>query len=173
MFKKAFRLLNIALTSKEIDLLLNYCSFKSQTLIEWKQFIKLLNINEDKLKIQKRLHPKIQHLSDLLHYYMISPKDAFRKWNNPRSGYLSFEEFHKMLKEIYAQASEALPQYQQLEDLFNFIDIRKDNQLDFQEFTQVFRSCNPPNLLMGTTPAPSNQLISSKIKDKEQNLPIR
>lgn len=29
MFKKAFRLLNIALTSKEIDLLLNYCEFQS------------------------------------------------------------------------------------------------------------------------------------------------
>ena len=28
MFKKAFRILNIALTSKEIDLLLNYCEFK-------------------------------------------------------------------------------------------------------------------------------------------------
>jgi len=44
MFKKAFRSLNIALTSKEIDLLLNYCEFKPETLIDWKQFIKLLNI---------------------------------------------------------------------------------------------------------------------------------
>lgn len=91
MFKKAFRLLNIALTSKQIDLLLNYCSFKSETLIDWRNFIKLLNKNENKIEIRNRTQPKIQHLSDLLHYYMISPKDAFRKWNNPRSGYLNFE----------------------------------------------------------------------------------
>jgi hypothetical protein len=44
MFKKAFRLLNIALTSKEIDLLLNYCEYQSENLIDWKQFIKQLNL---------------------------------------------------------------------------------------------------------------------------------
>jgi Ca2+-binding EF-hand superfamily protein len=78
-FKKAFRLLNIALTSKEIDLLLNYCEFRAETLIDWRQFIKQLALQEDKLKLRARLQPKLQHISDLLHYYMISPKDAFRK----------------------------------------------------------------------------------------------
>jgi Ca2+-binding EF-hand superfamily protein len=71
-----------------------------------------------------------------------------------------------MLKELYSQAAESLPEYQQLEDIFNFIDIRKDSQIDFQEFTQIFRSCNPPNLLMGTTPAPADQIISKKIADR-------
>lgn len=79
MFKKAFRILNIALTSKEIDLLLNYCQLQSESLIDWKQFIKKLQLHEDKQKIRTRMQPKIQHISDLLHYYMISPKDAFRK----------------------------------------------------------------------------------------------
>lgn len=37
-----------------------------------------------------------------------------------------------MMKELYHQASEPLPEFQQLEDIFRFIDIRKDNQLDFQ-----------------------------------------
>ena len=78
-FKKAFRTLNIALTSKEIDLLLNYCEFKPETLIDWKKFIKMLDLHEDKQKIRARMQPKLQHISDLLHYYMISPKDAFRK----------------------------------------------------------------------------------------------
>jgi hypothetical protein len=50
----------------------------------------MLDLEEDKQRIRVRLQPKLQHLSDLLHYYMISPKDAFRKWNNPRSGYLNF-----------------------------------------------------------------------------------
>lgn len=77
------------------------------------------------------------------------------------------------MKELFAQAAESLPEYQQLEDLFTLIDIRKDRQLDFQEFTQVFRGCNPPNLLMGTTPAPSNQIISKQSADKEEGLPTR
>jgi hypothetical protein len=39
----------------------------------------MLEIHEDKQKIYSRMQPKLQHISDLLHYYMISPKDAFRK----------------------------------------------------------------------------------------------
>lgn len=78
-FKKAFRVLNIALTAKEIDLLLNYCNYNIETLIDWKEFIKKMNLRDEKKKIVERLMPKIQHLSDLLHYYMVSPKDAFRK----------------------------------------------------------------------------------------------
>lgn len=37
-----------------------------------------------------------------------------------------------MLKELYSQASEPLPEFQQISDLFTFIDIRNDKQLDFQ-----------------------------------------
>lgn len=66
-----------------------------------------------------------------------------------------------------------MPEYQQLEDLFQFIDLRRDNHLDFQEFTQVFRGCNPPNLLMGTTPAPADKIISRPTPDKEAGLPVR
>ena len=37
----------------------------------------------------------------------------------------------------------------------------------------MFRTCNPPNLLMGTTPAPSDQIISKPLVDKEANKPIK
>ena len=66
-----------------------------------------------------------------------------------------------------------MPEYQQIEDLFNYIDIRRDHQIDFQEYTQVFRNCTPPSLLMGTTPAPSDQIISKPKNDKEASLPTR
>lgn len=51
-------------------------------MIDWKQFIKKLQLQEDKQKIRARMQPKLQHISDLLHYYMISPKDAYRKVKN-------------------------------------------------------------------------------------------
>ena len=78
-----------------------------------------------------------------------------------------------MIKELYSQASEKLPEYQQIEDLFRFIDIRRDNQIDFQEFTQVFRTCTPPSLLMGTTPAPTDQMTSKLKVDKAAGMPNR
>ena len=48
---------------------------------------------------------------------------------------MSFEEFHKMMKDLYAQASEPLPEFALLKEFFDHIDIRKDGTLDFQEFT--------------------------------------
>jgi hypothetical protein len=66
---------------------------------------------------------------------------------------MSFEEFHKMVRNLYEQASESLPEFSNIRELFDHIDIRRDKYLDFQEFTQTFRNCDPPSLLMGTVPA--------------------
>ena len=82
-FKRAFRMLNIALTAKEIDLLLNFTGYRAGHLIEWRDFIKILDLSPEKKEIRARLHPRLQTISDLLHYYMISPKDAFRKVHFP------------------------------------------------------------------------------------------
>ena len=78
-----------------------------------------------------------------------------------------------MMRSLYDQASQPLPEFAQLDDLFQYIDLRKDGQLDFQEWTQVFRNCAPPSLLMGTTPAPSDRLVHGHHKDPEEHLPTR
>jgi hypothetical protein len=81
-----------------------------------------------------------------------------------------------MLKQLYVQAEEAFPEYQQVTDLFDYVDLRKDQQIDFQEFTQVFRNCRPPNLLMGTTPsstAKSPSKVKGEVKPvREQPIPL-
>lgn len=79
---------------------------------------------------------------------------------------MSFEEFYKMLEKLYEQASEPFPEFQLLKELFGYIDVRKDNQLDFQEFTQIFRNCSPPSLLMGTKPADEQQMMAKIMKNK-------
>jgi Ca2+-binding EF-hand superfamily protein len=58
-----------------------------------------------------------------------------------------------MVESLYHQASEPLLEFQLIKELFEYIDVRKDDQIDFQEFTQIFRNCTPPSLLMGTKPA--------------------
>jgi hypothetical protein len=78
-----------------------------------------------------------------------------------------------MLKEVYGLASEELPQFQQLEDIFRFIDIRRDSNIDFQEWTQRFRTCNPPNLLMGTTPALEDKTAFRPSADKQAGIPVK
>ena len=85
---------------------------------------------------------------------------------------MSFEEFHKMLKNLYEQACEPLPEFSVIREIFDHIDIRRDNQIDFQEFTQTFRGCNPPSLLMGTVPATVDLREKFK-KDAEEEKPIK
>ena len=78
-----------------------------------------------------------------------------------------------MMKEICNQANEEPPSFQRLEDIFKFIDVRGDKNIDFQEWTQMFRTCTPPSLLMGTTPAPSNEVTSKPTVDLEAAIPIK
>lgn len=66
---------------------------------------------------------------------------------------MNFEEFHKMIKDVYAQAKESLPELAIIKENYELIDVRRDGILDFQEWTQTFRNCRPPSLLMGTVPA--------------------
>lgn len=54
-----------------------------------------------------------------------------------------------------------------IKELFGYIDVRKDDQIDFQEFTQTFRNCNPPSLLMGTKPVEEQKMMSKIQKNNE------
>ena len=37
----------------------------------------------------------------------------------------------------------------------------------------MFRTCEPPSLLMGTTPAPADKIISKQTKDKEAGMSVK
>jgi Ca2+-binding EF-hand superfamily protein len=78
-----------------------------------------------------------------------------------------------MVEKLYGQADEKLPEFQQIKEMFSYIDVRKDDHIDFQEFTQIFRNCKPPSLLMGTTPANQHQLIAKMTSSKDANKPTR
>lgn len=71
--------MNIALTSKEIDLLLSFCDINPQGNINWKNFIKKFDVIGDRKKIIDRTKGRMQKLNDSIHFYLISPKDAYRK----------------------------------------------------------------------------------------------
>ena len=63
-----------------------------------------------------------------------------------------------MVRELYHKAAEPLPELAIIKEFFEHIDVRKDGQLDFQEFAQIFRIYRPPSLIMGTVPA-TNELL--------------
>ena len=78
---------------------------------------------------------------------------------------MSFEQFYKMLTDLYALCNDSLPQFSIIKEMFDFIDIRGDNKLDYQEWVQTFRNYKPPSLIQGTR-APDNKLKKSKSDDR-------
>jgi hypothetical protein len=45
---------------------------------------------------------------------------------------MNFEEFYTMVKTLYSVSTEALPEYAIIREFFDFIDVRKDQRLDYQ-----------------------------------------
>ena len=88
-FKQAFRKLGIGLTSKEIDTLVNTCDESGDGCVNWHEFSKkfthkyffhwnFIIFSEIADRLLSRCQNRLQKLNDDLHYYMLSPKDAFR-----------------------------------------------------------------------------------------------
>ena len=66
---------------------------------------------------------------------MLSPKDAFRLFNEDKSGKMSFEDFQRFIQKIYQMANQPQPSFAIIKDLFQTIDIRQDNVIDMAEWT--------------------------------------
>jgi len=80
-FRNAFKQLNLGITTKEIDELLSYCDINKDGFINWKEFEKKFNISEVNQRIIERSKNKLKTIKNDIYSYMISPKDAFRLYN--------------------------------------------------------------------------------------------
>lgn len=73
-----------------------------------------------------------------------------------------------MVRDLYKLANEPLPEYAIIKELFEFIDVRKDQRLDYQEWVQTFRNHNPPSQIQGT-----RQPTTEKSTESESKQPVR
>ena len=96
-FRKVFRSLNIYLTSKEIDGILNILDTKSLGYILWEDFIKKIGPSNIEEQLTTRVNLGILKINSDINDYMLSPKDAFRQFNVSRTGKMTFEEFIALL----------------------------------------------------------------------------
>lgn len=76
---------------------------------------------------------------------MLTPKDAFRQIDGTHTGYLSFEKFKDMIEMLYRLATEEIPPFAIIKDLFEFIDKRRDGQIDLTEWMDAFSKFSNPN----------------------------
>lgn len=90
--------MNICLTSKEIDKLINYMETNEEQKINWVAFCKKFKENTGEQQILDRTRQRLHRIKDQIYQFLLSPKDAFHQYNEDRSGKLSFDHFYNMMK---------------------------------------------------------------------------
>ena len=96
-------------------------------------------------RIIERSKIRLSQLNDHIHYYMLSPKDAFRLFNEDKSGKMTFDDFHRFMTKVFQMANQRIPSFSIVKDLFQTIDIRQDGFIDMVEWTQTFKQFKPPD----------------------------
>lgn len=120
----------------EIDHIVKEFDYNGDGLIDWLEFergmsLEKKGISAAQLKMHQRTKCKIGKIRELMYCFMISPKDAFRYYDDERSGRLMYSQFTQLIMKLFECAQEESPTYPIIKDLFDEIDNKKDGILDY------------------------------------------
>lgn len=91
-------------------------------------------MRESENKIVQRSTIKLHKIKENIYSFMLTPKDAFYKYNEDNSGRMTFDQFNKFLIKLSQLSSTPVPSFAIIKDLFDFIDIRRDGIIDLNEW---------------------------------------
>ncbi|KRX01445.1 hypothetical protein PPERSA_01348 [Pseudocohnilembus persalinus] len=136
-FKQILMNLNLGLTQKEIEALVLLNSFNGD-YIDYKKLLQKIKSNLGSQQLAERSEQRIIKLRKQLYDYLISPKDAFRRFDDDKSQTMSFSEFREFLIQLSSFTKEDAPPYTVAKDMYDFIDIKSDNKIDIEEWVETF-----------------------------------
>jgi len=70
--------------------------------------------------------------------HMKSPTEAFKMFDSAGTKLLTYLDFDRLVRELSRLSSETCPCYTVIKDLFDFIDAKKDQVVDDQEWRDAF-----------------------------------
>ncbi|CAD8159524.1 unnamed protein product [Paramecium octaurelia] len=144
-FRQVIRSLNMGLTFQDVDILSAMLHTDRNSMVNWKEFSKKLDFRQADNKILERAGIHLQKVNDHIYHYLLSPKDAFRQIDAQHTGFLTFDKFKDMIEMLYRLATEDIPPFAIIKDLFEFIDKRRDGHLDLTEWMDAFSKFSNPN----------------------------
>lgn len=143
-FKEAIRSLNIGFKSREIDVLIKYIEPTRDNRINYFDFAHKFRDNHGDRQVLDRTRLRVHKLKDLIYQYLLSPKDAFYKFNDDRSGKMIFDQFQNMLNILKNYSGESFSDFLVMKDLFDFIDTKRDGYIDMHEWMETFKRVEIP-----------------------------
>ncbi|KAL4511758.1 hypothetical protein ABPG72_012603 [Tetrahymena utriculariae] len=157
-FKNILMRLNIGLNGRDMDYILIFADPSSPAEINWKKFMKKLQFSSSQQNLINRSKKRINHLKECLYSYLISPKDAFREFDEEKKGYMTLEDFRYFLVKVSKLDRSEIPSFAISKDMFDQIDLKKDGLIDLDEWIQAFMNYG------GTEE--HEKIIQEKEKDK-------
>ena len=107
-------------------------------------FIYKFKENTGEQQILDRTRQRLHHLKHQIYTFLLSPKDAFYQYNEDRSGKMTFDHFHNLVKCLAVMAGEQMPTFIIVKDLFNYIDTKRDGYIDLHEWMETFKRIEIP-----------------------------
>ena len=161
-FRNAIRKLNLGLSSREIDKIMEKIDLNGEGKIDWREFMAKFKTNALDERLKERSKDKMARLKELMILHMTSPNDAFRFFDESKLGKLTYQEFSKLIIKLHELAGEKAPAYPIIKDLFDTVDIRKDGTLDVNEWQQTFGNVIEGNNKLSIKATPLNMWENSR-----------
>ncbi|KAL4466773.1 hypothetical protein ABPG74_010370 [Tetrahymena malaccensis] len=163
-FRNVMKKLNIGLSIFDIDSVLNICESKSGALINWREFCNKIKQTDSDLRLVSRARARLEKIRKHIYQYLLSPKDAFRQYNENRSGKMTFDEFKGLIIQLGQLSQSELPSLPIIKDIFEFIDIRRDGVIDIHEWMETFRKIEVDQSPLQTLKKNNSKQLSKSLK---------
>ncbi|EGR32182.1 hypothetical protein IMG5_093060 [Ichthyophthirius multifiliis] len=135
-FRNIIKSLELGLNMTEIDLLLNLCQIDGTVNIQ--KVIELIKPQQMDKKIVQRSTTRLRNITNQVYSYFLSPKDAFRIFDQDHLGYLNFDQFQNFISKVSQYSQTEMPPFSIIKDMFEYIDKKRDGVLDLTEWMDVF-----------------------------------
>lgn len=133
-FRNAMRRLNLGITSREMDSVLQQLDNNGDGMIDYQEFSAKFKDNSFDARMASRAAIRLAKLKELMNLHMTSANDAFRYFDAEKDGRITFADFSKLVTKAHELAGEKVPTYPIIKDLFDTIDVRKDGMIDLHEW---------------------------------------
>ena len=138
-FRNFIKKLNLGLTNIEIEDIINKNGMTHDGYINLEDFYKYITNKEINLETTERnIIEILTQVKQYLYKYYNNPRIAFDINDRGKRGYLDFETFKRLIFELYFKERQKEPNYPLMKAIYDFIDIRKDGVIDFNEWNRIF-----------------------------------
>ena len=138
-FRNFIKKLNLGLSNIEIEDIINKNGMTYDGYINLEEFYKYITNKEINLEATERnIIEILQQIKQYLYKYYNNPRLAFDTNDKGKRGYIDFEIFKKLIYELYFKERQKEPNYPLMKAIYDFIDVRKDGVIDFNEWNRIF-----------------------------------